>query len=65
MLALKPIILSMKTAAVTPCQSQVMRWRLVPMKNGVIKVRALRRVTILINNFFFMYSFAGGVTRLQ
>lgn len=35
------------------------------MKNGVIKVRALRRVTILINNFFFMYSFAGGVTRLQ
>lgn len=52
MLALKPIILSMKTAAVKPCQSQVMRWRLVPMKNGVIKVRALRRVTILINKFF-------------
>uniref|UniRef100_A0A3Q4HQQ4 Phospholipase A2 receptor 1 n=1 Tax=Neolamprologus brichardi TaxID=32507 RepID=A0A3Q4HQQ4_NEOBR len=28
-------------------------WRLVPMKNGVIKVRTLRRVTILINNIFF------------
>lgn len=55
MLALKSIILSMKTAAVKPCQSQVMRWRLVPMKNGVIKVRALRRVTILINSFFHVF----------